>query len=245
MNRPLRAVLFDLYGTLLAYGDMRNAWHAWGGLLAQRLAQHGGRVDPDAWPRLLLDVFEGSEPEPAAQDDLTVHERRLLALADQVGAHMGPEDARAMADDGLDLWQRNIDLAPDVYATLGALREHGLATGLVTNFDHPPHVHNLLRQHKLEPLLDVVVVSGAVGLKKPDPAIMHLALEPLGVAPAEAAFVGDSPEDMQAARAAGMACIGITHEGDLSRLEGEPVHALVTTLGQVVDWVAARKRSSG
>ncbi len=240
MNRTLRAVLFDLYGTLLSYGNMRNAWRAWGGLLAERLAQHGGRIDPATWPQQLIAVFEGYEPEPAPQDDLTVHERRLLALAAAVGARLGPDDARAMATDGLAIWQRDIDLAPGLHATLDALRDRGLATGLVTNFDHPPHVHSLLRQHQLEPLLDVVIVSGAVGLKKPDPAIVRLALEPLGVAPAEAAFVGDSPEDMQAARAAGVAALGITHNRDLARLEGERVHALLTSLSQVVAWVDRR-----
>lgn len=239
MTRALRAVLFDLYGTLLAFGDMECAWRAWGGLIHERLTRAGGRIDPATFPRLLEEVFAGSGPEPEGEG-LTVHERRLLALAAQVGAAFGPDDARAMATDGLALWQQEVKLALGAREVLAALRDRGYATGLVTNFDHPPHVKNLLRQHALEPLLDVVVISGEVGLKKPDPAIMELALESLGVPAAEAAFVGDSPEDVQAARGAGMATVGIAHDGDGSRLEDVAPDALVTSLREVVDWVEGR-----
>ena len=42
---------------------------------------------------------------------------------------------------------------------------------LISNFDHPPHVHRLLDELALRPFFDAVVVSGDVGVKKPDPAI--------------------------------------------------------------------------
>jgi len=45
---------------------------------------------------------------------------------------------------------------------------------------------------------------------KPDPAPLLLGLERLGATPEESAYVGDSPYDMQAARAAGMFGVGVT-----------------------------------
>ena len=49
-----------------------------------------------------------------------------------------------------------------------------------------------------------VIVSGDVGVKKPDGNILHLALAKLNVAPAETIYVGDSIVDYEAAMAAGI-----------------------------------------
>ncbi|MFN2225443.1 MAG: HAD family hydrolase [Anaerolineae bacterium] len=57
----------------------------------------------------------------------------------------------------------------------------------------------LLRRHGLEGLFDVVILSAAVGLAKPDPAIYHLALERLGTAPAATIFVDDYEPNVAAA----------------------------------------------
>ncbi len=57
----------------------------------------------------------------------------------------------------------------------------------------------------LRGLLDVVVVSEAVGLRKPDPAIFTLATSDLGVASGMAMYVGDNPAvDIVGAASAGM-----------------------------------------
>lgn len=59
-----------------------------------------------------------------------------------------------------------------------------------------------------------VVVSGEVGHGKPDPRIVRAALDALGVAPSEAAMVGDSIErDVAAARAAGVYAVWIDRGG--------------------------------
>ncbi len=56
----------------------------------------------------------------------------------------------------------------------------------------------------IDPVRDVVV-SGAVGLVKPDPAIYALACRRFGVAPAQALFIDDRADNVAAARAFGMA----------------------------------------
>ena len=45
--------------------------------------------------------------------------------------------------------------------------------------------------------------------RKPDPEPLRLAVGRLGISPAEAAYVGDSPEDVEMARAAGVFSVGI------------------------------------
>jgi pyrophosphatase PpaX len=62
-------------------------------------------------------------------------------------------------------------------------------------------------------LFDVVVGGDEHERQKPEPDLLLLALERLGADPAAAAYVGDSPFDMQAAKAAGMHAVGVTWGG--------------------------------
>ena len=63
-------------------------------------------------------------------------------------------------------------------------------------------------------LFDAVVLSGEVGLLKPDPAIFRLTVERLGVAPEEAVFADDHAEYLVGAEAIGMPTILFTDLGD-------------------------------
>ena len=60
-------------------------------------------------------------------------------------------------------------------------------------------------EYQLSPLLDVIIDSTVFGVTKPDPSIFETALSELGVAPAEAIYVGDSYKaDMIGAKNVGM-----------------------------------------
>ncbi len=64
----------------------------------------------------------------------------------------------------------------------------------------------------LAELFDAWVISGEVGLRKPDPAIYELAAERLGLAPDACVFVDDLPGNLKPALALGMATV--LHRGD-------------------------------
>ena len=66
---------------------------------------------------------------------------------------------------------------------------------------------------QLERYFAVVVGADDTARHKPDPQPILLALDRLGAAPATAAYVGDSPFDLRAARAAGVAAVGVTWGG--------------------------------
>jgi phosphoglycolate phosphatase len=91
---------------------------------------------------------------------------------------------------------------PGVIDGLEALRAEGLRLACVTNkllrFTEPLLAKTRLRGH-----FDVVVTSDLAGARKPDPAVFLHACRMLGVAPEEAAVIGDSDNDGDAARAAG------------------------------------------
>lgn len=60
---------------------------------------------------------------------------------------------------------------------------------------------------KIAAAFDAIVISAEVGVAKPDARVYHIILERLGIAPAEAVFVDDFPENVAGARAVGMRAI--------------------------------------
>ena len=95
-----------------------------------------------------------------------------------------------------------------VLELLPALRAEGRRLGVVTA-KRRATVRLAFDVLPLEPLFDVVVAAEDTELHKPDPAPIRLALDRLGAEPREAAYVGDSPFDIRAARAAGVTAIAV------------------------------------
>jgi HAD superfamily hydrolase (TIGR01509 family) len=92
-------------------------------------------------------------------------------------------------------------------ALLG-VRSAGLRAGLVTSGDRV-RVGRELEALDVASLLEVVVCAEDIVHRKPHPEALLLALDRLSVEPAEAAYVGDSPEDVQMAQAAGVIAVGV------------------------------------
>jgi pyrophosphatase PpaX len=69
------------------------------------------------------------------------------------------------------------------------------------------------RRLGIERWFDVVVTCDDTAAHKPDPEPILLALERLGVRPEDAAYVGDSPFDVGAARAAGVFAVAVSWGG--------------------------------
>jgi pyrophosphatase PpaX len=88
----------------------------------------------------------------------------------------------------------------------------------------------------LEGLFDVIVTSEDTELHKPNPEPLLLALRKLETTPAEAAYVGDSPFDVEAAKAAGLRSIAVTWGGIHSeeRLRAAGPDAVVATPAELV-----------
>ena len=67
---------------------------------------------------------------------------------------------------------------------------------------------------ELSDVFPIILISEEVGSWKPDPAIFYRALELGNASPAEAVFVGDSPDhDIAGARAAGLTTIWMNRRG--------------------------------
>jgi putative hydrolase of the HAD superfamily len=80
----------------------------------------------------------------------------------------------------------------------------------------PPGLSQWLADWGILDLFDVVFCSGDEGVAKPDRAAFELTLERLGVAPEEALFIDDAPENVSAASALGLHTILFTDAGKLA-----------------------------
>jgi putative hydrolase of the HAD superfamily len=80
-----------------------------------------------------------------------------------------------------------------------------------------PDIRTAMADAGLADLADAVVLSCDVGYAKPDPRIYRIALRRLGAVPADALFVDDTAEHVEAARALGLA--GHLHTGTASTLD--------------------------
>lgn len=77
--------------------------------------------------------------------------------------------------------------------------------GLVSNFDYSPTVRRILAEGGILERFDAVVVSDAVGWRKPSARIFEAAFAAMGVGAGECLFVGDRPDiDVAGARGVGM-----------------------------------------
>lgn len=122
---------------------------------------------------------------------------------------------------------------PDARATLEQLgRTHVL--GLIT--DGAPGIQRAkLDGVGLARYFEVVLISGEVGFGKPDRRIFALALDRLGVAPGEAAMVGDSlSRDVGGALGAGLEAIWIDRAAGEAPAAGVTPDLHITELSQLL-----------
>jgi putative hydrolase of the HAD superfamily len=200
---PPRAVLFDAGFTLTFHDGARIAAYA---------ALAGIRADAAALERaegaLRAELRETEGVTLRTHDDggYRWHQhlyRRLLALAETPG---DPERLDSAAGVILrqhrasNAWRR---IGPGVREAVGRLRAAGLVLAVVSNSEGT--IEQMLVEIDLRAAFDAVVDSAVVGVTKPDPRIFQIALDRLGVSPADAIMVGDSPSaDIAGAEAAGL-----------------------------------------
>jgi HAD superfamily hydrolase (TIGR01509 family) len=176
-----RAVLFDWDGTLL---DSSEACYR---VYTRLFTEHGIPFDRD------------------------VYERTYSPNWERTYAWLGlPRERWEGADRRyLELWAgEEIPLRPGAQDLVHRFDRFGATLGLVTSGERV-RVEPEVERHGLKICFDAVVCGDDIARKKPDPEGLHLALEQLQVRPCEAAYVGDSPEDVEMARDAGVFSVGI------------------------------------
>jgi HAD superfamily hydrolase (TIGR01549 family) len=145
-----------------------------------------------------------NEPDATVTGNASQFQHRIAAVVNRsCGSELKAEQLAAAADHVCARWQSGFGPDPDAAGVLDTIRRK-VIVALVSNFAHPPHVTRLVDEMGLAHLFQTVVISGDVGIEKPDPGIMAIACERIGVDASRCAYVGNSFIDYRAATAAGM-----------------------------------------
>ena len=187
---PLRAAVFDAYGTLL---DVHAA-----------MAAHADKLPPD-WERISQEwrqkqleyTWVRSLTGPAHHRDFWQVTQEALAFV-AARHRVGDPATRAAL---LDAYRR-LPAYKDAAPVLRRLRERGIRTSILSNGD-PGMLGDGVRAAGLDGLLDAVLSAEEVGVFKPDPRVYQLAVERLGVPAGETLFVSSNAWDAQGAAAFG------------------------------------------
>ena len=202
LPRPPKGVLFDLDGVL---ADSFDAWVA---------VLDGCRARRGLAPL-------GPVPVRASWGQGIAADVRTFFPGEEIARLAREYDAGFLEHLGL---VRAIDGAP---ATVASIAAAGVPIAVVTN-SPVALTRRVLAQLGLAPRVGTIAGGDEVPRGKPDPAVVLLALERLGLAPGEVVLVGDTQLDVAAGRAAGVPVVGYRIQGDV-RIDELP--ALLGLLG--------------
>jgi HAD superfamily hydrolase (TIGR01549 family) len=121
-----------------------------------------------------------------------------------------PPDRWPVADRRyLELWRAEaVGLRDGASELLGSIRSDGVAMGVVTSGDRS-RVFAEVERHGLATFFAAIVCGDDTERKKPHPEGLLIALGRVGIDASDAAYVGDSPEDIQMAKEAGVFSVGV------------------------------------
>ena len=200
----LAAVLFDVDFTLSLPGPELGPDGY------RRLGErHGLALEPTRYEQARLNAIDELQRGGRFEHD----EELWIGFTERIVRGMGGDalGARACAVEMVRAWERheNFTLYDDAPPVLEVLRRHRIKIGLVSNGQRD--LEEFVVHHALD--VDVAVGSAAFGRTKPHPTIFRAVLERLGVEPAAAAMVGDSPEDdIEGARRVGIRAVLLDRE---------------------------------
>ncbi len=207
--RNRRAILFDVDGTLVNSID--------GYRLAAEMA-----LRPYGW----------SVPEDAVSRSLNLGEN-FWDLVIPPASRGDPDLIARLRRDTMAHWpavlESSVLLFPGIADVLATLKAAGVRLGICTASQGESFLP--LEKAGLLGLFDQIVTARDVARRKPHPEGILLCMERMGVAPAEAIYVGDTVADIRASRAAGLFAVGVlTGAGNSSLLSGAGAHRILPDL---------------
>lgn len=208
----IKGLIFDKDGTLF---DFATTWEAWAKAFLLRLCDGDAGRAAQVGAEIGFD-FESSK---FARDSVVI-----AGTPDEVTAALTPFFPHMTGAELLRLINEEAEQAPQVEAVplaplLTELRARGIALGVATNdAEGPARAH--LGQAEVTGYFDFIAGFDSGYGGKPAPGQLMAFAEQTGLDPAQIAMIGDSTHDLQAGRAAGMACVavltGLAEKADLA-----------------------------
>ncbi|MGH2523584.1 MAG: HAD family hydrolase [Anaerolineales bacterium] len=211
----IRGVIFDL-GSTLIYSEHDHNWRAVvprmrEDLLAHLLASGYALDGPDFLNRFSARFYEFNQQRQTDWVEYTAA-WILKTTLEECGAP--PPSEQAIADAlriyyaySESLWRP----MPEVHQTLQRLAGMGLKLGLISNAADDGNVQRLIDTAGLRGYFDPILVSAAVGIRKPNPKIFEMVLSLWGLHPEACVMVGDTlGADILGAQMAGLHNVWLT-----------------------------------
>jgi len=199
----LTHVLFDFFGTLVAYSESRTAQrldrsHA-------LLVAGGARMSYDEYTAGWDAAFEEHEQRALRScDEFSMDELCGAFLSRSLPQAPDHGLLASFRDAFLDEWSQGVRYIPEVAGLLEQLSQR-FTLVLVTNTHHAELVHGHLRRMGVDQRFHSVITSVEHGRRKPSTCIFQRALEQAGGRAEAAVYVGDSyAADYQGALQAGL-----------------------------------------
>jgi putative hydrolase of the HAD superfamily len=246
---PIRAVLFDMGGTLEdLYYDETIRREATRGL---REFLHGLELDPGlSLPDLRAAVSSGLEAYQAwrEQSEVELPSERVWAEYIFADHDVSRERLTAAADDISFLYETRFyvrSLRPEAPAVLRSLHEKGFRLAIISNTLSRRLVPSKLAEYRIAHYFDPVVTSASLGWRKPNERIFEEATRLMQLPPGACAYVGDTvSRDVIGARRSGYGLViqiqsFLTDKADRGT-DSVPPHAVIQDLREVVDLVTSR-----
>lgn len=196
---PVRAVVFDLFGTLITYPHGAPHVRA----MAEKLGVAFDALHP-AWRRLRVRRDAGDLDTLGA----------LRVCCDELGLERSDEQLEAACAGVREFFRDVLIPREGALSALGTLRDRGLRLGLLsdTNIEVP----RLWPRSPLAPLIDAAVFSSVEHVRKPHPSLYRSICERLNAAPSDCLYVGNGDgEELAGAVGAGMRALLFTAPGEV------------------------------
>jgi putative hydrolase of the HAD superfamily len=197
-DRPT-GLIVDFYGVLTDGID--DAMRAWTKL---------DDIEYSMFREAMADWFGDLGVTEATFNPVHALERGELEVPDfehQLASRLRRRDGSPVTPDGLvrRMFSR-FEHAPDMAGLVHRAHRAGIRTALLSNSWGDQYL-----RHGWQDMFDVVVISGEVGMRKPEPDIFRHTLTQLGLLPHECVFVDDHDRNVRAA--ADLGIVGVLHEG--------------------------------
>ncbi|MEJ2279004.1 MAG: HAD family hydrolase [Candidatus Lokiarchaeota archaeon] len=188
---------FDLNGTLLKFDSSSEAWNDWLHALYDELHKIGLKLEINEFSLNYDKFFDNLNI--TKNENCTLYESKIKVLLQKLNLNSKPNEiVRKIANKTVNAWGNHLYIQESTIETLLFLKK-SMKICLISNYDHPPFVYNMVNRFGLQDIFDKIFISGEVGFKKPDPQIFNIALKYFNFKPKEVRYVGDSIEDYKGA----------------------------------------------
>ncbi len=219
MKKTIRGAIFDLGSTLIQFdGDWPILVQDSLDLLVDQLQEDGLDFDGSDFRSAFERALEAYDHQRQANQ----HERSTTSLLQETLSSFGCEEISPnILGRGLKRFysvsETHWQPMPALHAVLDELQDEGRMLGLISNAGDAENVQRLIDKVEIRDYFDPIIISAAIGIRKPDPRLFKMVLEQWQVAPDSIVMIGDRLEaDILGAQNTGIHQIWLKPDAEVS-----------------------------